>query len=193
MWGCIDKLIFFSPFCSVPSLYVRVYRLWKKWGLKDLSSLIICEGVSGGILPVSSAYAFPHYMWGCIASCSLQICSNVVPSLYVRVYRRKKKCFVWWICSLIICEGVSTPADQPRTRLSFPHYMWGCIDGWTGIITMKRVPSLYVRVYRKKPGIYTVNRGSLIICEGVSTRNSHDVFRVKFPHYMWGCIVCKPA
>ena len=66
--------------------------------------------------------------------------------------------------------------------------MWGCI-GLQGLcLPVLYVPSLYVRVYRGDIDDRQGGGRSLIICEGVSTYNQHRFRRIRFPHYMWGCI-----
>ena len=71
-------------------------------------------------------------------------------------------------CSLIICEGVSM---QNSLLMKF-----SC------------VPSLYVRVYRIRFFVVFCRTGSLIICEGVSSKFAWNPFIFSFPHYMWGYI-----
>ena len=48
----------------------------------------------------------------------------------------------------------------------------------------RRVPSLYVRVYRVDIGFRSDIIGSLIICEGVSVPEVSGVDESGFPHYM---------
>ena len=130
-------------------------------------------------------------MWGCIEREEMKKYEWKVPSLYVRVYRG-----TWLFCqtlrrSLIICEGVSSKFAWSPFIFSFPHYMWGCIDGRRGAVTTQYVPSLYVRVYRP-PHIHTGRIiCSLIICEGVSAFLLFSLFYLVLPHYMWGCIALK--
>ena len=132
---------------------------------------------------------FPHYMWGCIDWRWNLWKKKDVPSLYVRVYRVVGEHYIRTDCSLIICEGVSYTVQEVSSLLTFPHYMWGCITQQQTIWHQKRVPSLYVRVYRpsafKKSDFYC----SLIICEGVSMDGGELSRRNMFPHYMWGCIM----
>ena len=155
MWGCIVFLQV-SLFCvSVPSLYVRVYRriTGKIW--QDTSSLIICEGVSCFNVSSTPNFGFPHYMWGCIGRRGDCVRHRGVPSLYVRVYRYEHSTQIELAGSLIICEGVSWNIVILSNSEAFPHYMWGCIGKGHYTCRYDGVPSLYVRVYRK--------RGSLLL------------------------------
>ena len=66
--------------------------------------------------------------------------------------------------------------------------MWGYIEAAGAVVRAKKVPSLYVRVYRAaKPFILTLD-GSLIICEGISPADLPGRSNSAFPHYMWGYI-----
>ena len=149
MWGCIEFFRYLHLAHGVPSLYVRVYR-WSSVGkFRKRSSLIICEGVSAYETGEVRQGMFPHYMWGCIAQALFFLMLRVVPSLYVRVYRSVVVLFLYRASSLIICEGVSNSKSFSICRYVFPHYMWGCIGNFCGFECHFR--------------------GSLIICEGVST------------------------
>ena len=86
MWGYIGILRFRCLNIQVPSLYVRVYRMSERNGLPIMSSLIICEGISFRSLCFGVNAPFPHYMWGYIAYNRENNSSEIVPSLYVRVY-----------------------------------------------------------------------------------------------------------
>ena len=127
-------------------------------------------------------------MWGCIVLLMKLQTVLEVPSLYVRVYRIVvPSCWSLW-SSLIICEGVSRKEIIRKFKEDFPHYMWGCI-AWTDKPAVNAlVPSLYVRVYRNKRYVDIHDKGSLIICEGVSSQKCRDLPSMPFPHYMWGCI-----
>ena len=108
MWGCIVASSISVSSSSVPSLYVRVYRMLY-WGRNIItSSLIICEGVS------VIGYWFRF--------------SSRVPSLYVRVYHDNWMQDIQQESSLIICEGVSVLGWGSKRAGRFPHYMWGCIE-----------------------------------------------------------------
>ena len=148
MWGCIPRSRFNNRKMTVPSLYVRVYRQLGAYAVLANGSLIICEGVSLKTMWLRHLMTFPHYMWGCIVLEEAGLLDNVVPSLYVRVYREIRQRYRLSYSSLIICEGVSEIAVPVRIFRLFPHYMWGCIASaqWSGRLCM--VPSLYVRVYR---------------------------------------------
>ena len=87
MWGCIAFILACFHERNVPSLYVRVYRYSSSSVLSYECSLIICEGVSWTITRARASRGFPHYMWGCIAERRVSPPHNLVPSLYVRVYR----------------------------------------------------------------------------------------------------------
>ena len=149
MWGCIVLKSWSQPFSLVPSLYVRVYRLLHIAKCSRLGSLIICEGVSFWIYVKGRRALFPHYMWGCIANALQNEINKLVPSLYVRVYRRTLCTRIMKRGSLIICEGVSCWRGSLGVLWMFPHYMWGCITYIQGTWRTKSVPSLYVRVYRR--------------------------------------------
>ena len=45
----------------VPSLYVRVYRIFIKNGKSKRSSLIIREGISSPFFTITPPVLFPHY------------------------------------------------------------------------------------------------------------------------------------
>ena len=190
MWGYIIKGAKTHAQKRVPSLYVRVYRPFIFSHLPLASSLIICEGISEVRAYSVCSCPFPHYMWGYIGSRWMTCGHPWVPSLYVRVYRRESNGYYCKNCSLIICEGISTGRIQPGNVVQFPHYMWGYIGLRKAVKPLKRVPSLYVRVYRthivrdKKTG------SSLIICEGISPTPIPTFSLASFPHYMWGYIGC---
>ena len=148
MWGYIA--VYLDPWRlgRVPSLYVRVYRLYKRQGKTGICSLIICEGISYKNGAILEAVGFPHYMWGYIVHTYIWHITKNVPSLYVRVYPPGSLGARPALGSLIICEGIS-PAGQPGAiRAVFPHYMWGYIGLFTLLFFALFVPSLYVRIYR---------------------------------------------
>ena len=147
---------------------MRVYRLRLSQFITHTSSLIICEGVSTSRCQLKRFITFPHYMWGCIVLLLFCSCIELVPSLYVRVYRTRNLFQFVDTCSLIICEGVSA------------------ISAASNVIS--GVPSLYVRVYRPSSLCCSRSISSLIICEGVSCLDFHLSPLNTFPHYMWGCI-----
>ena len=188
MWGCI--LVIFSRTLkyAVPSLYVRVYHANGLYYQRHKSSLIICEGVSPPTCIRSDAFAFPHYMWGCIDNVVKAFNDGWVPSLYVRVYHFIMNNLKTGMSSLIICEGVSDSGGGVTYGRQFPHYMWGCIDIGDCFALSFVVPSLYVRVYRNSDFAIIPIAGSLIICEGVSDWLATYKEVRAFPHYMWGCI-----
>ena len=66
--------------------------------------------------------------------------------------------------------------------------MWGYIGAKRNRTNTNRVPSLYVRVYRFTSNSPHINRGSLIICEGISPWHRPFWTSYRFPHYMWGYI-----
>ena len=66
--------------------------------------------------------------------------------------------------------------------------MWGYIAGRPDASWRHIVPSLYVRVYRSCRAFWFISASSLIICEGISVRQSNIASRFRFPHYMWGYI-----
>ena len=66
--------------------------------------------------------------------------------------------------------------------------MWGYIESEGGSGKKWKVPSLYVRVYRTQQTQGLLLLGSLIICEGISERETTWSGSGKFPHYMWGYI-----
>ena len=148
MWGYI--VMNFSEMCGnmVPSLYVRVYRRSRKTWCKLESSLIICEGISPGEYRINQGISFPHYMWGYIGHIGEKRLHAVVPSLYVRVYRRESGKIPSGTCSLIICEGIS-------------------VSQWCSQ-SARMVPSLYVRVYPPGRANGKAELCSLIIYEGIS-------------------------
>ena len=189
MWGYIGSrwMSFAHPW--VPSLYVRVYRSQQTTRPDTTRSLIICEGISRTNSNRIPSTTFPHYMWGYIAVAYIAIVGRLVPSLYVRVYRRIYKSAVYYCRSLIICEGISGLRWTASPPLTFPHYMWGYIICVEPCKKFFAVPSLYVRVYRGMGLLFRETSRSLIICEGISFR-FFRFFRCElFPHYMWGYII----
>ena len=173
MWGCIGYNHWHKNRKGAPSLYVRVYRPYSLHQICRWRSLIICEGVSE------------------LKKCYEQL--QGAPSLYVRVYR-SYHWFRWHLQrSLIICEGVSATEEAYTAYQKLPHYMWGCIAEEKQNGMNISAPSLYVRVYP----LYEICRGygigSLIICEGVSVVRVCLFIKLKFPHYMWGCIPPPPT
>ena len=127
-------------------------------------------------------------MWGYIEGFNPCGLSSLVPSLYVRVYRRVFAIGGRVFCSLIICEGISAKASDLMQVGGFPHYMWGYIVARSAIVNCRSVPSLYVRVYRFLWYISLPEASSLIICEGISNRTFAGLRTDWFPHYMWGYI-----
>lgn len=189
MWGCIALITDLDDIYNAPSLYVKVYRPPKKHTPHIRSSLIICEGVSQRKSKTGWTFQLPHYMWGCIPCMKSAGGMALVPSLYVRVYRLCGSAFSLNSSSLIICEGVSHRRQPIKRRAPFPHYMWGCIFKALTKSPFLTVPSLYVRVYRKRFRRNKIKNCSLTIREGVSVEPlTLDVFTT-FPHYTWGCII----
>ena len=189
MWGYIAKVDGKMPYPVVPSLYVRVYRKSRILCRNVICSLIICEGISPIYLTCNFVIWFPHYMWGYIAETVGSTEKRHVPSLYVRVYRWYFCFFLLIKCSLIICEGISSIPRRSSQINTFPHYMWGYIVKMNGFKQKYKVPSLYVRVYRKNTSECRSQQCSLIICEGISAYSSSSASSSAFPHYMWGYIV----
>ena len=66
--------------------------------------------------------------------------------------------------------------------------MWGYIDDSGNDGVYQDFPSLYVRVYREKPGFGCSSVVSLTICEGISIPGWFPDHTDTFPHYMWGYI-----
>ena len=127
MWGYIDEIKEREKQDRVPSLYVRVYRYsFTAVGLQ-VSSLIICEGISMIREMMEYIRVFPHYMWGYIFVPTNGTRIQHVPSLYVRVYRSDLLRLWFQNRSLIICEGISVLCISHNSEAAFPHYMWGYI------------------------------------------------------------------
>ena len=188
MWGYIDLAFTLIRYINVPSLYVRVYRMVGKFRKRMNCSLIICEGISPQPIFQVAHQAFPHYMWGYIVHEERRRNRNGVPSLYVRVYRG----ILGWSAgvsgSLIICEGISRARRNARAAEEFPHYMWGYIAATGAERRVRRLPSLYVRVYHQHGKLLKSLKCSLIICEGISGTLIFGGWWILFPHYMWGYI-----
>ena len=167
---------------------MRVYRAFPRFPGASHSSLIICEGISYGREISEKDELFPHYMWGYITATNFSSCPSGVPSLYVRVYRG----ILGWSAgvsgSLIICEGISRARRNARAAEEFPHYMWGYIAATGAERRVRRLPSLYVRVYRVPSFLGVDEYCSLIICEDISAQSAADRRQQPFPHYMWGYI-----
>ena len=188
MWGYIASARHQPRSGRVPSLYVRVYRPSNERYGPEGSSLIICEGISDYGTMKTEEPEFPHYMWGYIVLYMAQLCNNIVPSLYVRVYRFQTCRKAAKTCSLIICEGISERWLCVDGHILFPHYMWGYIGHSWGEPVYESVPSLYVRVYREILRALFAAGCSLIICEGISRFFIGGRPPTSFPHYMWGYI-----
>ncbi len=187
-WGYIAEKPGASWYLWVPSLYVRVYRLFSVIISASRCSLTIREGISDFFSAIIDQQTFPHYTWGYIERLRTAAEQLQVPSLYVRVYRKQ---FVFWYTSrssLTIREGISMLSASKTDRQKFPHYTWGYI----GVSYLNpgemQVPSLYVRVYRNNADMITACRCSLTIREGISNGNRERFKGYAFPHYTWGYI-----
>ena len=170
-WGYIGFLTLAEQRQLVPSLYVRVYRIFLNPIKPALCHLIIREGISDCKKYKAAAQMSPHYTWGYIAEYKTRREEAAVPSLYVRVYR-----LIWnlpriWHCPLIIREGISNNADMITACRWSPHYTWGYIAPADSERLCSCVPSLYVRVYRVHPGFQSLTVSSLIIREGISPKS----------------------
>ena len=167
-WGCIERTLICGIRMRVPSLHVRVYRVFAPFPRPPKCSLTTREGVSSALAKLYGHDLFPHYAWGCIGLNDYRARRRRVPSLCVRVYRTIEFTNTQVISSLTMREGVSQ-GHQTRTRSgTFPHYAWGCIvRAWT-IADSVYVPSLCVRVYRAVPGLFLQTVCSLTMREGVS-------------------------
>ena len=131
-------------------------------------SLTIREGISR---PQSNRYkqpVFPHYTWGYIVQRHNHPTPPTVPSLYVRVYRLRLDETQTKSSSLTIREGISSVKNTDLLAVLFPHYTWGYIDWEESTVSGLKVPSLYVRVYRKISTFQRIKTGSLTIREGIS-------------------------
>ena len=131
-------------------------------------SLTIREGISRAREQIQEKQTFPHYTWGYIGFLRQQRGRPPVPSLYVRVYRTWKRWLGTLRSSLTIREGISL-RSQGRPGISeFPHYTWGYIASFSLFVFPWKVPSLYVRVYRRWLLPENVHFCSLTIREGIS-------------------------
>ena len=131
---------------------------------------------------------FPHYTWGYIGMPAFSSALPCVPSLYVRIYRSEPIRCRAFSGSLTIREGISSWKIMNVNLITFPHYTWGYIAYTTASWRTKRVPSLYVRVYRTlTPGNCFCSR-SLTIREGISKDKFKRTKIEVFPHYTWGYI-----
>ena len=188
-WGYIiyDAAKFGLP--VVPSLYVRVYRHCRRQAYHYRSSLTIREGISPTAVIKKELSWFPHYTWGYIELERAPFKKQVVPSLYVRVYRNT----IWdssgYIGSLTIREGISCVQFFKVWALAFPHYTWWYIGIIKTGAKMNPVPSLYVRVYHVGGARLVFSGCSLTIREGISQRTTPRHAAGQFPHYTWGYIV----
>ena len=128
MWEYIAAARRYVMRISVPSLYVRVYRIVLHSVVIKTRSLTVCEGISNTDCRLRKSRRFPHCMWGYIELDYNPARAESVPSLYVRVYRFIHFFFLLFFCSLTVCEGISTVSELFAEWLQFPHCMWGCID-----------------------------------------------------------------
>ena len=131
---------------------------------------------------------FPHYTWGYIVLQYMQLLYLAVPSLYVRVYRKRDEWPKGGHRSLTIREGISAGATGTQWGGGFPHYTWGYIVCFHTVKAVYIVPSLYVRVYRWADYGRNYAGGSLTIREGISGNPSLYYINPMFPHYTWGYI-----
>ena len=106
-WGYIGTPSEIHRAILVPSLYVRVYRVFSFSRSGHLRSLTIRDGISASSRPGRKWIPFPHYTWGYIMLAGRAWCSLDVPSLYVRVYRREQRRDMRQVSSLTIREGIS--------------------------------------------------------------------------------------
>ena len=136
---------------------------------------------------------FPHCMWGYIISMLMLLRLEIVPSLYVRVYRTHRGRQTLFRSSLTVCEGISSLVFSPHLRAKFPHCMWGYIITPQNPTTALHVPSLYVRVYHTHGSAPRGRRSSLTVCEGISRPVPFLKHQPVFPHCMWGYIGFKPC
>ena len=127
-------------------------------------------------------------MWGYIAILGLMEHIQCVPSLYVRVYRKKTLCSSAEESSLTVCEGISPGRTDLCANFQFPHCMWGYIGQVLRRFPFIIVPSLYVRVYRLFFFPVQLRNRSLTVCEGISLITFIYFFFFLFPHCMWGYI-----
>ena len=148
---------------------MRVYR--GKWynSVFITSSLTIREGISPTPAARVCAGLFPHYTWGYIDLNPRKLFLLPVPSLYVRVYRKRD--------------------EWPKGGHPFPHYTWGYIVQAVVPFGKIPVPSLYVRVYRREQRRDMRQVSSLTIREGISHWKRGSSFVRWFLHYTWGYIV----
>ena len=164
---------------------MRVYRYFLSLRDCQQSSLTAREGISSFSEIDLNPENFPHFMWGYIVHEERRRNRNGVPSLYVRVYRG----ILGWSAgvsgSLIICEGISRARRNARAAEEFPHYMWGYIAATGAERRVRRLPSLYVRVYHQHGKLLKSLKCSLIICEGISPRQGERQSGALFPHYIW--------
>ena len=188
-WGYIiyDAAKFGLP--VVPSLYVRVYRHCRRQAYHYRSSLTIREGISPTAVIKKELSWFPHYTWGYIELERAPFKKQVVPSLYVRVYRLSRCTIRQNPRSLTIREGISFFIIIFAVYIMFPHYTWGYIGTPSEIHRAILVPSLYVRVYR----VFSFSRSghlrSLTIRDGISASSRPGRKWIPFPHYTWGYIM----
>ena len=188
MWGYIVSCQIYQSHRHVPSLYVRVYLPYVTPPPASFRSLIICEGISEMGACCYIPGMFPHYMWGYILYPPAGGFKFWLPSLYVRVYRSGSFAYEGKWSSLIICEGISPDILDLRYKWLFPHYMWGYIAATGAERRVRRLPSLYVRVYHQHGKLLKSLKCSLIICEGISGTLIFGGWWILFPHYMWGYI-----
>ena len=147
MWGCIVHILGGHRNHRVPSLYVSVYRTRGVFSRSNTGSLAVCEGVSQTAGRAETHTEFPHCMWGCIDNMLAISYNDIVPSLYVRVYRKKASGIRIVARSLTVCEGVSPSLSAYSHAFRFTHYMWWCIGNQPRKETSQLVPSLYVRLH----------------------------------------------
>ena len=106
-WGYIEDDYCLRTCIFVPSLYVRVYRLFSVIISASRCSLTIREGISDFFSAIIDQQTFPHYTWGYIERLRTAAEQLQVPSLYVRVYRRIYLGIRTNRSSLTIREGIS--------------------------------------------------------------------------------------
>ena len=167
-WGYIVSLKQNPGNRAVPSLYVRVYRASVFVANPCSCSLTIREGISRTRRSRQTTPQFPHYTWGYIGGKKMFCVMNIVPSLYVRVYRQNLAFYTYQRSSLTIREGISKNFSPEHWKRGFPHYTWGYIKKTVLPTPSEPVPSLYVRVYHRDCSWLSGSHRSLTIREGIS-------------------------
>ena len=86
----------------------------------------MCGGVSGQRIPVGSVSSFSPRVWRCFRKAAAQKRWSAVFSTCVEVFLEKLTFFVFLLCFLHVCGGVSAFRKNKMIFVSFSPRVWRC-------------------------------------------------------------------